>query len=92
MRVQAIVARRDPASPQPDKALRKRLNVHDLAWLNEVRDLLWDERQVIFYGPPGPGKTYLAQELAEFLGGGPEHVKLIQKARVHQQSYLITCS
>jgi 5-methylcytosine-specific restriction protein B len=75
---QAIVARRDLAFPQPDEALRKRLNVHDLAWLNEVRDLLWDERQLVFYGPPGTGKTYLAQELAEFLGGGPEHVKLIQ--------------
>ncbi|MFJ4360928.1 DUF4357 domain-containing protein [Streptomyces massasporeus] len=76
--LQAIVARRDLAFPRPDEALRKRLNVHDLAWLNEVHDLLWDERQLIFYGPPGTGKTYLAQELAEFLGGGPEHVKLIQ--------------
>lgn len=76
--IQAIVARRELEFPQPDEALRKKLNVHHLEWLSEVRDLLWDERQLIFYGPPGTGKTYLAQELAEFLGGGPEQVKLVQ--------------
>ncbi|NEY36292.1 DUF4357 domain-containing protein [Streptomyces sp. PRKS01-65] len=75
---QAIVARRELEFPHPDETLRKRLNVHRVEWLNEVRDLLWDERQLIFYGPPGTGKTYLAQELAEFLGGGPEQVKLVQ--------------
>ncbi|WP_225830426.1 DUF4357 domain-containing protein [Streptomyces sp. NK08204] len=76
--IQAITARRELDFPQPDEALRKKLNVHSLEWLREVRDLLWDERQLIFYGPPGTGKTYLAQELAEFLGGGPEQVKLVQ--------------
>lgn len=76
--IQAIVARRELEFPQPDEALRKKLNVHHLEWLSEVRDLLWAERQLIFYGPPGTGKTYLAQELAEFLGGGPEQVKLVQ--------------
>ncbi|MFI1683153.1 DUF4357 domain-containing protein [Streptomyces sp. NPDC020607] len=75
---QAIAARRELDFPQPDEALRKKLNVDRLEWLGEIRDLLWDERQLIFYGPPGTGKTYLAQELAEFLGGGPEQVKLVQ--------------
>ncbi len=75
---QVIAARRELGFPQPDEALRKKLNVHRIEWLNEVRDLLWDERQLIFYGPPGTGKTYLAQELAEFLSGGPEQVKLVQ--------------
>lgn len=52
--------------------------MHDTAWLREVRDLLWDDRQLVLYGPPGTGKTYLALKLAEFLGGGPEQVKLVQ--------------
>ncbi|OKI08111.1 AAA family ATPase [Streptomyces sp. CB02923] len=73
-----LTARRELEFPEPDEKLRTRLNVDRLSWLREVRDLLWDERQLIFYGPPGTGKTYLAQELAEFLGGGPERVKLVQ--------------
>nr|WP_308057816.1 AAA family ATPase [Streptomyces sp. LBUM 1486] len=76
--IQAAIAHRELEFPQPDEALREKLNVHRLDWLSEVCDLLWDERQLIFYGPPGTGKTYLAQELAEFLGSGPEQVKLVQ--------------
>jgi 5-methylcytosine-specific restriction protein B len=64
--------------PQPTQELAERLLIHDLDWLREVRDLLWDERQIVFFGPPGTGKTYLAQEIAAFLGGGPEQVKLVQ--------------
>ncbi|MGW1716635.1 DUF4357 domain-containing protein [Streptomyces sp. NPDC002156] len=78
MAIQAVIAHRELEFPQPEEELRKKLNVHELEWLSEVCDLLWDERQLIFYGPPGTGKTYLAQELAEFLGGGPEQVKLVQ--------------
>ncbi|WP_084724771.1 AAA family ATPase [Streptacidiphilus melanogenes] len=64
--------------PQPTQELADRLLIHNLNWLGEVRDLLWDERQIVFYGPPGTGKTFLAQEIAAFLGGGPEQVKLVQ--------------
>ncbi|MEU2490027.1 DUF4357 domain-containing protein [Streptomyces sp. NPDC007883] len=74
----ALIARRELGLPQPTHELATDLLVHDIAWLREVRDLLWDERQLILYGPPGTGKTYLALKLAEFLGGGPEQVKLIQ--------------
>lgn len=76
--IAAITARRELELPEPSDELAKDLLVHDASWLREVRDLLWDERQLIFYGPPGTGKTYLAQKLAEFLGGGPEQVKLVQ--------------
>ncbi|MFI0410440.1 McrB family protein [Actinomadura sp. 3N508] len=76
--VSALAARRELALPEPGEGLAEELLVHDARWLREVRDLLWDERQLIFYGPPGTGKTYLAQKLAEFLGGGPEQVKLVQ--------------
>lgn len=60
------------------EALAADLLVHDRSWLEEVRELLVDERQLVFYGPPGTGKTYLAMKLAEHFGGGPEQVKIVQ--------------
>ncbi|GGV06945.1 DUF4357 domain-containing protein [Streptomyces spectabilis] len=74
----AVVARREVELPEPTEELRKKLHVHTREWLQDVRQLLDDERQLIFYGPPGTGKTYLAQELAEFFGGGREQVELVQ--------------
>ncbi|MFC8369906.1 DUF4357 domain-containing protein [Streptomyces sp. NPDC057239] len=74
----ALAARRELELPEPTDELAAELLVHETAWLREVRDLLWDERQLVLYGPPGTGKTYLALKLAEFLGGGPEQVKLVQ--------------
>ncbi|GGS66300.1 DUF4357 domain-containing protein [Streptomyces cinerochromogenes] len=74
----ALTARREPELPVPTEELAADLLVHDADWLREVRDLLCDERQLVLYGPPGTGKTYLALKLAEFLGGGPEQVKLVQ--------------
>lgn len=76
--IQAISARREPELPEPTDELATELLVHDTAWLSEVRDLLADERQLVLYGPPGTGKTYLALKLAEFFGGGPEQVQLVQ--------------
>ncbi|MFD5491437.1 DUF4357 domain-containing protein [Streptomyces sp. GDS52] len=76
--IPALTARRELELPRPTEELAADLLVHDAAWLEEVRDLLWDERQLVLYGPPGTGKTYLALKLAEFLGGGPEQVKLVQ--------------
>lgn len=76
--IPALAARRELELPEPTDELADELLVHDADWLREVRDLLWDERQLVLYGPPGTGKTYLALKLAEFLGGGPEQVKLVQ--------------
>ncbi|MGZ2359555.1 DUF4357 domain-containing protein [Streptomyces sp. 372A] len=76
--IPAITARRELALPVPTTDLARDLLVHDVSWLEEVRNLLWDERQLVLYGPPGTGKTYLALRMAEFLGGGPEQVKLVQ--------------
>ncbi|MER5918544.1 AAA family ATPase, partial [Streptomyces sp. NPDC001982] len=73
-----LTARRELELPDPTDELATELLVHNVDWLREVRDLLWDERQLVLYGPPGTGKTYLALKLAEFLGGGPEQVKLVQ--------------
>ncbi|MCP3767655.1 DUF4357 domain-containing protein [Streptomyces sp. MAR25Y5] len=76
--IPALAARRELELPEPTDELTAELLVHRTEWLREVRDLLWDERQLVLYGPPGTGKTYLALKLAEFLGGGPEQVKLVQ--------------
>ncbi|GHB15788.1 hypothetical protein GCM10010377_01510 [Streptomyces viridiviolaceus] len=76
--IPALAARRELELPEPTEELATELLVHDVEWLRETRDLLWDERQLVLYGPPGTGKTYLAVKLAEFLGGGPEQVKLVQ--------------
>lgn len=74
----AITARRELELPEPGEELATDLLVHSVDWLREIRDLLWDDRQLVLYGPPGTGKTFLALKLAEFLGGGPEQVKLVQ--------------
>ncbi|WP_327361415.1 DUF4357 domain-containing protein [Streptomyces sp. NBC_01296] len=76
--IPALAARRELELPEPTDELTAELLVHKTDWLREVRDLLWDDRQLVLYGPPGTGKTYLALKLAEFLGGGPEQVKLVQ--------------
>ncbi|MGR4882384.1 DUF4357 domain-containing protein [Streptomyces sp. LARHCF249] len=78
MEIPAITVRRELELPAPTDELAAELLVHETEWLREVRDLLWDDRQLVFYGPPGTGKTYLALQLAEFFGGGPEQVKLVQ--------------
>ncbi|MEV7724858.1 DUF4357 domain-containing protein [Streptomyces sp. NPDC087917] len=76
--IPAIAVRRELELPVPTDELAADLLVHETEWLREMRDLLWDERQLVLYGPPGTGKTYLALQLAEFFGGGPEQVKLVQ--------------
>ncbi|MER7049754.1 DUF4357 domain-containing protein [Streptomyces jumonjinensis] len=76
--IPTITARRVLELPEPTEELADTLNVHSVGWLREIRDLLRDEKQIVLYGPPGTGKTHLAMELAEFLGGGPEQVKLVQ--------------
>jgi 5-methylcytosine-specific restriction protein B len=71
-------AQRELSLPPVTDALAVNLLVHDRSWLEEMRELLSDEGQLVFYGPPGTGKTYLAMKLAEYFGGGPEQVKVVQ--------------
>ncbi|MDQ0863609.1 McrB family protein [Arthrobacter globiformis] len=48
--------------------------------LQEIADLLEENRQLVLYGPPGTGKTYLAKHLAAELAqdSTDERVKLVQ--------------
>ena len=52
----------------------------DLEPLQEIAEMLEENRQLVLYGPPGTGKTYLAKHLAAELAGdtGDERVKLVQ--------------
>ncbi|MFI0895019.1 AAA family ATPase [Streptomyces sp. NPDC020983] len=71
-------APRELSFPEVTAEMAAKLLVHDPSWLDEVRELLLDEKQLVFYGPPGTGKTYMAMKLAEHFGGGPEQVKVVQ--------------
>lgn len=52
----------------------------ELEPLQEIAELLEENRQLVLYGPPGTGKTYLAKHLAAELADDTtdERVKLVQ--------------
>jgi 5-methylcytosine-specific restriction enzyme B len=64
-------------APHPLRPLADELLI-PLEFLEEVEELLRDKRQIIFSGPPGTGKTYVARKLAEHLACSAEAVELVQ--------------
>jgi MoxR-like ATPase len=67
----------DGSDPSTLAQLADRLML-DLEWLATIEKLLESKKQVIFHGPPGTGKTYVAQELARYLAGADGGVQLVQ--------------
>jgi hypothetical protein len=64
--------------PLPDLASLADELLLDPADLHTVAELLADKGQVIFFGPPGTGKTFVAQRLAVALAGDEARVETIQ--------------
>ena len=55
----------------------------NVSFLHEIQELLEDKRQVIFYGPPGAGKTYVALKLAEALSNESEDSESVEIVQFH---------
>lgn len=55
----------------------------DVSFLEEIEELLEDKKQVIFYGPPGAGKTYVALKMAEALSSGSEDLNPFEVVQFH---------
>ncbi len=70
----------DPGKPlgETDLSELARDLLYDDADLRTMARLLDDKRQVIFQGPPGAGKTWVARKLAEFLAASDDGVTLVQ--------------
>lgn len=66
--------------PDATAELAARLNMPDPTWLQDCVELLRATPQLIFHGPPGTGKTYIALALARHLAGASAatNVRLVQ--------------
>ncbi|WP_225100747.1 AAA family ATPase [Streptomyces sp. CoH27] len=66
--------------PDATAELAEALHMPDATWLQDCVELLRATPQLIFHGPPGTGKTYIALALARHLAGASSatNVRLVQ--------------
>jgi hypothetical protein len=48
------------------------------AYFDELIALIRERKQVVFEGPPGSGKTFVAERIAHWLAGDPDRVRVVQ--------------
>ena len=46
--------------------------------LKTIEELLEEKKQIIFYGPPGTSKTYVAKKFAKYFTQNTENIEIIQ--------------
>ncbi len=62
----------------PDMASLAKELMLDQSFLDNIGQLLEKKGQLIFFGPPGTGKTFVAKRLAEFYARSKENVRIVQ--------------
>ena len=67
----------DPPDPTGLTQLAEEVYVEP-SFLEDIKVLLEEKRQVILQGPPGTGKTFIAGKLARHLAGSEERVTFVQ--------------
>ena len=58
-----------------DLAMQTYLSIQELS---EIDELLNEKRQIIFYGPPGTSKTYVAKKFSEYFARDIDNVEIVQ--------------
>lgn len=62
----------------PLEAARLACYLPDTSFLVKLRELLEEKRQIVLFGPPGTGKTFIARALAKALVTDPARYRLVQ--------------
>jgi 5-methylcytosine-specific restriction protein B len=66
------------ATLQPADESLEQATLFPRSWLQEILDLLERKRQIVFYGPPGTSKTFIAQRLGDHIVAAGGNYRLVQ--------------
>ena len=87
--LQSIIIDRNPDLKEKFDELmsvKKKYEINDLVrdtciqkyFFENIEKLLSDKKQIIFYGPPGTSKTFVAEKFAKYFVGTDEKIEIIQ--------------